>query len=226
MFINPSIESDDVKVDILSSPKDVQGYSTKGARFDKLLSLATDSQLSAEIEAYIKDAESLILQEESPKTLVKLIKDGKKWYTISLPEISDIIFPYIIRDSVRFIRNDAKVIARDNFYTISSNHDPYLILGMLNSIFVFSQLETCGKSYGNGLLKIQKYDVDNIVVPNPSNISESDQQGLIKCAKSLIKTNDTKYVIEATKILSKYYHIDNIEDIYKSQKNNRLKYEL
>lgn len=226
VFINPSIESDDVKVDILSSPKDVQGYSTKGARFDKLLSLATDSQLSAEIEAYIKDAESLILQEESPKTLVKLIKDGKKWYTISLPEISDIIFPYIIRDSVRFIRNDAKVIARDNFYTISSNHDPYLILGMLNSIFVFSQLETCGKSYGNGLLKIQKYDVDNIVVPNPSNISESDQQGLIKCAKSLIKTNDTKYVIEATKILSKYYHIDNIEDIYKSQKNNRLKYEL
>ena len=89
---------------------------------------------------------------------------------------------------------------------------------MLNSIFVFSQLETCGKSYGNGLLKIQKYDVDNIVIPNPSNISESDQQGLIKCAKSLIKTNDTKYVIEATKILSKYYHIDNIEDIYKSQK--------
>ena len=84
----------------------------------------------------------------------------------------------------------------------------------------------CGKSYGNGLLKIQKYDVDNIVIPNPSNISKEDQNELVKCAKSLIKTNDTKYVIETTKILSRYYHIDNIEDIYKSQKNNRLKYEL
>jgi adenine-specific DNA-methyltransferase len=226
VFINPPLLADDVRVDILSSPKDVQGFSTKGARFDKLLSISSDSQLSPDTEAYIKEAESLILQEEFPKTLVNLIKGGKKWYAISLPAISDILFPYIIRDSVRFIRNDAKVIARDNFYTISSDYDPYLILGMLNSIFVFSQLELCGKSYGNGLLKIQKYDVDNIVVPNPSNISKEDQNELVKCAKSLIKTNDTKYVIETTKILSRYYHIDNIEDIYKSQKNNRLKYEL
>ena len=72
----------------------------------------------------------------------------------------------------------------------------------------------------------QKYDVDNIVIPNPSSISESDKKGLIRCAKSLIKTNDKKYIIATTKILSKYYNIDNIVDIYKTQKNNRLKYEL
>ena len=226
IFINPLLKSDESKIDILSSPKDVQGYCTKGSRFDKLLSLSENIPITAEIETYIKDAESFILKENSPKTLLNLIKKGKKWYSISIPEISSIIFPYIIRDNVRFILNDAKVIARDNFYTISSNFDPYLILGLLNNLFVFSQLELCGKSYGNGLLKIQKYDIDNIVVPNPSNIEETDKKELVRYAKSLIKSNDTKYIIDLTKVLSKYYHIENIEDIYQSQKSNRLKYEL
>lgn len=226
VFINPPLNSEGATVDILSSPKDVQGYTTKGARFDKLLSLSNTDNLTPEIQEYINKSESLILEEGSPKTLVTLINDGKVWYTISLPEISDIIFPYIIRDSVRFILNDAKVIARDNFYTIKSEHNSLLIMALLNNLFVFSQLELCGKSYGNGLLKIQKYDVDNIVVPNPSNISENDKKALINCSKSLIKTNKQKYVIDATTILAKYYKIENIEEIYNSQKSNRLKYEL
>ena len=99
-------------------------------------------------------------------------------------------------------------------------------MALLNNLFVFTQLELCGKFYGNGLLKIQKYDVDNIVVPNPCNISESDKKALINCSKFLIKTNESKYISDATTILAKYYKIENIEEIYKSQKSNRLKYEL
>ena len=99
-------------------------------------------------------------------------------------------------------------------------------MALLNNLFVYSQLELCGKSYGNGLLKIQKYDVDNIVIPNPHNISEADKKELIRCSKSLIKTSKQKYVSDATSILAKYYEIENIEEIYNSQKNNRLKYEL
>lgn len=223
VFINPPLRSDDIKVDIISSPKDVSGYSTKSARFDKLLSLSASTSLFPEVQAYIKESESFILQEGTPKTLVNYIREGKSWYIISLPKISNIIFPYIIRDNVRFILNDANVIARDNFYTIYSDYNPYLIMGLLNSLFVFSQLELSGKTYGNGLLKIQKYDVDNIVIPNPLTINNDDQKELILCAKSLIKSNDSKYIIKSTKILSKYYHIDDIEEIYKSQKSNRLK---
>lgn len=226
VFINPPIDLEGVTVDILSSPKDVQGYTTKGARFDKLLSLSTIDNLTPEIQEYINKSESLILEEGSPKTLVAQINDGKVWYKISLPEISDVIFPYIIRDSVRFILNDAKVIARDNFYTIKSEHNSMLIMALLNNLYVFSQLELCGKSYGNGLLKIQKYDVENIVIPNPCNISEDDKKALINCSKSLIKTNEHKYVSEATTILAKYYNIENIEEIYNSQKSNRLNNEL
>lgn len=226
VFINPPFDSDDIKVDILSSPKDVKGYATKGARFDKLLSLSTNNNMPPEVQEYINEAESLILKEGFPKTFVSQIKNGKAWYTISLPEISDIIFPYIIRDSVRFIVNDARIIARDNFYTIKSEHNPLLIMAMLNNLFVYSQLECCGKSYGKGLLKIQKYDIDNIAIPNPCNMNEEDKNALIKCAKSLIKTNEQRFISEATDILARYYKIDNIEEIYRLQKNNRLRYEL
>lgn len=226
VFINPPLESDNIKVDILSSPKDVRGYSTKSARFDKLLSISVNSSLSHDVQEYIRGTELSILQEGRPKTLVNLIRKGKTWYTISLPKISNIIFPYIIRDRVRFILNDAQVVVRDNFYTISSEYNPYLIMALLNNLFVFSQLELCGKFYGNGLLKIQKYDVDNIIVPNPSAINDEDQKELIRCAKFLAKSNNSKFILKATKILSKYYHIDDIEEIYKSQKNYRLKNEL
>ena len=226
IFINPHLDLDDMKVDILSSPKDVQGYTTKDARFDKLLSLSANNDGTPEIQEYINEAESLILEKGSPKTFVSQIKNGKVWYTVSLPEISDIVFPYIIRDSIRFIVNDARVVVRDNFYTIKSDHNPLLIMAMLNNLFVYSQLELCGKSYGKGLLKIQKYDVDNIAVPNPCNINEDDKRALVKCAKSLIKTKEQRFIKESTAILAKYYNVDNIEEIYKLQKNNRLKYEL
>ena len=226
VFINPPLDSEGAFVDILSSPKDVLGYTTRRARFDKLLSLSTTDNITSEIQEYINKSEIFILETGAPKTLVSLINNGKVWYRVSIPEISDIIFPYIIRDNVRFIINDAKVIARDNFYTIKSEYNPLLIMALLNNLFVFTQLELCGKFYGNGLLKIQKYDVDNIVVPNPCNISESDKKALINCSKFLIKTNESKYISDATTILAKYYKIENIEEIYKSQKSNRLKYEL
>ena len=226
VFINPPLESDKIKTDILSTPKDVVGYSTKNAKFDKLLILSANEELSSDIVAYLEKSEKLILQERKPKTLVNQIENKKVWYVIKTPTKSDLIFPYIIRDSVRFIYNEAKVIARDNFYTISSEHNPLLIMALLNNLFVFSQLELCGKSYGNGLLKIQKYDIDNIVVPNPNVLSNDTVLKLVDCSKKLIETRDSKYILESTSILSKYYKIDNIEDIYNSQKANRLKYEL
>ena len=42
----------------------------------------------------------------------------------------------------------------------------------------------------------------------------TEKKALINCSKSLIKTNEQKYVSEATTILAKYYKIENIEEIY------------
>jgi tRNA1(Val) A37 N6-methylase TrmN6 len=222
VFINPKIQETGNTVDILSTPKDVQGYSTKASILDKLLYIEENKPLSAEIKHYLDNAEKEILMEEKPKTLVRLIQEGKQWFNIRLPLASDIIFPYIIRDNVRFIYNEAKVIARDNFYTISSDIDTYLLVALLNNMYVYSQLEVCGKSYGKGLLKIQKYDVDSIVIPNPSRIDKALKKDLIKLAKSLIISGDVEVIADITNKLSGFYKIDNIKNIYCSQKKNRL----
>ena len=101
-----------------------------------------------------------------------------------------------------------------------------LLLALLNNLFVFSQLELFGKSYGNGLLKIQKYDMDNIVIPNPKVLDSKTKKRLIECGKGLVKTNDVKYISEATSLLAEFYQVSNIDEIYASQKENRLRYEI
>lgn len=226
IFINPQIKSDKFKVDILSTPKDVQGYTTNGAKIDKLLTISSKTKITEAVSTYIENAESIILKKGAPKTLVNLIQSGKKWYSLTLPLKPDIIFPYIIRDNVRFIKNDAKVIVRDNFYSINSSINSYLLLGLLNNYYIYSQLESCGKSYGKGLLKIQKYDIDKLVIPDPNNISLNDREKIIEYAKLLIKYKKSEYIRELSLILEKYYCIGNIETVYKSQKKNRLENEL
>ena len=225
-FINPDVSDNNSKIDILSSPKDVAGYSTANARLDKLLRIESSEKISREIEEYIEKCASQIIAQDKPKTLVESIMKGKSWYFLSIPQAPDIIFPYIIRDNVRFVLNDSNVIVRDNFYGISSSVPRKLMMALLNNLFIFSQLELSGKSYGNGLLKIQKYDVDNLVIPNPSKLSLDIQNKLIRCSEELIRTSDIKYVLKATEILNSYYQVEDIEAIYNSLKNNRLKYEL
>jgi len=225
IFVNPTISNPDYITSILSSPKDVEGYSTINARLDNLLVIPNKDIEDESIKQYLICSEELILKEGKPKTIVEQIKNGKNWYSLNVPNPSDIIFPYIIRDNVRFIANEGRVVARDNFYVISGECSMYLLIALLNNLFVFSQLELFGKSYGNGLLKIQKYDVDNIVIPNPLNIDDSTQTILENYAKNLIKTGDKDIILSITTLLEKYYNVENIQDIYHSQKNNRLKYE-
>lgn len=226
VFINPDINDETFKDSILSSPKDIPGYTTINARLDKLLRINCTKNIPCEIEKYLNKCACQIVANKKPKSLVELINKNKCWYILPIPQTSDIIFPYIIRENVRFVLNESRVIVRDNFYSISSNISPKLLMALLNNLFIFSQLELHGKSYGNGLLKIQKYDVDNLVIPNPSKLDIISQEKLIKCSENLIKTSDYKYVLEATDILKSFYKVDNIETIYNSQKNNRLKYEL
>lgn len=223
-FTNPPISDSRYLADILSSPKDVHGYTTGTARLDKLLWIkSTNTTLPGSISSYLKSLERQILEKGKPKAIAKSIIAKKAWFSIRMPKPSGIIFPYIIRDTVRFIHNDRGVIVRDNFYTIDSTIDSLLLMALLNNLYVYSQLESLGKSYGSGLLKIQKYDIDKIVIPNPTKLNKKNRSKLIDCSKKLIETGQLRYILEATNIVKCYYAVDNIEDMYQLQKNNRLK---
>ena len=226
VFINPNLTIDGILTPILSTPKDVEGFSNRAASLDKLLTIPENCELPSELDKYIKGWEAQIQTEGKPKTLCDKIRSGKVWYNLVPPQPSDIIFPYIIRNSIRFIYNENRVAIRDNFYGITSKVAPMLLLALLNNTFVFSQLELFGKSYGNGLLKIQKYDMDNIVIPNPQVLDPKTKKRLIECGKGLVKTNDVKYISEATSLLAEFYKVSNIDEIYASQKENRLRYEI
>ena len=226
VFINPDLTIEGILTPILSTPKDVDGFSTRSASLDKLLTIPKNYELPSELDNYIKAWESQIQTEGKPKTLCDKINLGQVWYKLIPPQPSDIIFPYIIRNSVRFIYNENHVVVRDNFYGITSKIDPMLLMALLNNKFVFSQLELFGKSYGNGLLKIQKYDMDNIVIPNPQVLDAKTKKQLMECAKGLVETNNIEYISETTSLLAKFYKVSNIDDIYASQKENRLRYEI
>lgn len=226
IFINPPLSNTLYLKEIICSPRKVDGFSTGTARPDLVLLLPHGVQVPDEITSYLIEKAEMIKSSGRPKALLYEINKGKEWYRLSDDYCGDILFPYIIRSFTRFIYNDARYIARDNFYIISSSESTELLLSLLNNYYVYSQLEKCGKTYGNGILKIQKYDVDHILIPNPRFISKQDRITLLRLSSELRTTAGTKVVEKITTVLTRYYgRQTNIKQYYYNQRINRLGYE-
>lgn len=222
IFINAPLFDKRNFVPIVSSPKDITGYSTAGARTDSYLKILPEDILEEEIQSYLNNCELHIQESRYPKSLYALIESHKPWY-FSPPLVKGvIIFPYIIRTSFRFIMNESDYYVRDNFYSINPYEDRWLLMALLNNYYVWYNLETIGKTYGNGLLKIQKYDVDNLVIINPVVISVEDKNRLQELARNLVNKNDIQTIDLITSILEPYYKISNIKTLWKEKYEKRL----
>lgn len=116
-------------------------------------------------------------------------------------------------------------MARDNFYTLQTTADAYLLMALLNNRFIYTQLELLGKTYGNGLLKIQKYDVDSLLIIAPERLSANSVGKLKDYAHRLADDNDETAIDLIDKELESYYGIDNIPEIYHKLKTDRLNHE-
>ena len=77
---------------------------------------------------------------------------------------------------------------RDNFYVLYPEIDKWVCFALLNNLYTFYQLECAGKKYGAGLLKIQRYDIENLHFPNIKTFSAVDIDELKKLGKKLAKT--------------------------------------
>jgi len=209
-FINPTISelNDDYFEDIISSPKAVVGYSTKGASVDKLLYVKEDMEIAQPLREYLNNMEVNIVESQKPKTLASKIKTGCNWYSIKAFDCTGILFGYIVRGDMRFILNDTGVVARDNFYVIKPKIDKYILLAILNNFYVYMQLESIGRKYGGGMLKLQKYDVESIMFPNITEFSEKDIGKLSKLGKKLAETGNRGIIEEISLLLSNYESTD------------------
>ena len=140
-------------------------------------------------------------------------------------DCSGIIFSYFVRNDIRFIDNSEGYLVRDNFYIIYPNIDQSLLFALLNNYYSFLQIEQNGKHYGAGLLKIQTYDIKNILFPDINDFSKEDINKLKKLSYQLIESNDFNIVRTITKLLSKYSFLsaEEAETAYFMMKTNRLK---
>lgn len=194
---------------MVCSPKDVTGYTTNSRIKEDfiLMTEAKKGELPKVLLDFLEEQELKLANNKKPKTLYeKLQKKPESWYQIKKTKPSTIIFSYIIRESKKFIFNESKLIARDNFYEINVKEgvDPFLLFSILNSSITSYYLEGIGRTHGKGLLKIQKYELDQLRVINPAIISSEDKDELITLAKKLIRENDSSLIGDIDSILLPY----------------------
>ena len=87
MFINPVINCDEKYTkEIISSPKQVNGYTTASSKCDKLLVVSHEDFKDPSIDNYFSSWQDKILKEKKPETLIKKIIRGDEWYKLNLFE--------------------------------------------------------------------------------------------------------------------------------------------
>lgn len=176
---------------IICSPKELIGYSTTNLKSLKQILYTNDSsKLSSALANYIEVFKKEILSNKKPKTIYnKLIAENENWYNLKLSSPGDIIFSYIIRDKKAFILNEANLITRDNFYQLylKNSKFKYILFAILNSMFTSYSLENIGRSHGKGLLKIQKYELEDCLILNPNVLNTKDYHLLKDLGEQLSK---------------------------------------
>lgn len=227
MFINPNVSADAKQRfirKIISTPKAVNGYNTDTASTDELLMISPGELLDVEMLQYIKGFEEQLSKEKKPKTLYEKTKQSKEWYTLNAIDSDGILFSYFVRNDMKFVMNTANTIARDNFYIIYPRINKYLMFALLNNYYTYFQLETIGKKYGAGLLKLQRYDIENLKFIDVDELEPDDMARLIALAKDLVENSNADNVKKITEILANYTGLDyvSITRAYEEIKKKRL----
>ena len=162
----------------------------------------------------------------APKTLYDKMQSDENWFAINTVNSSGILFSYFVRNDMKFVYNENDYLARDNFYIIrqKDSSDSILLFALLNNYYTFYQLEKIGKKYGAGLLKLQRYDLENLHFPDISKFSNDDIQALRNLSFNLISKNDSRIIFDITKIISQYSAVkyDVLLKEYHSVKAHRL----
>lgn len=207
MYINPGFSGHDSERfvrPILSTPKAVAGYSTKGAKTDFLFFPGKEGEFPPEVALYLQKWKEKIIKEKSPKTLYERALEGERWYEIREIKGTGILFSYFVRNDMKFVLNDQGYFVRDNFYVIYPKMDKMLLFALLNNYYTYYQLEQSGKKYGAGLLKLQRYDIESLKFPDHRDFSKSFTKRLTSLAKELSVSGQGRLVREITEALSEY----------------------
>lgn len=233
---------------IITSPKNIEGYTTKDCKKDALLltdrdelpiadsdgfrissrsdlSDRTARRLAAYYEALLASWQDKIMESGQPKTLYeRIVRGDKKWYRLKTVSGRGILFGYIVRREMKFISSDTDDAVRDNFYVITPKIDKDMLFGLLNNYYTFYQLEKQGKHYGAGVLKLQKYDIEQLRLVDYTKMDEASVAEFLSYVNLLKETGDPAVVEDITRRLSLWAPVDfdTIKQMYEEAKRKRL----
>lgn len=223
MYINPVMDCSKSYIKkIISSPKDIDGFSTEDARKDMIFA-PLQGEDDDNTKLYVEEWKKRISESNGPKTLITKMNSSDDWYRLKLFDCKGIIFSYFVRNDMKFVLHQSDCLVRDNFYIIYPKIDIWLLFGLLNNYYTFYQLECMGKKYGAGLLKLQRYDIENLKFPNIFQITEEDKAKIVKLAKKLSIDGNRKHINTITKIIAGYSDMDyeSIFEQYSHKKKSR-----
>lgn len=209
---------------IVNKKVDINGFVVNQSSINKYVFSTSLSkyELPEEIINYINKYEAKIIKDKSPKTLLsKMSSKPNSWHVLDVQGKEGYIFNYIIRDDMDFILNNQAYLSKDNFYDLVlknfSEENQKIYLAILNSSFTKYFIEINGRSYGTGLLKIQKYEIDEIPILDINNLEKQDMLEIINLGNQLIDKSDKSNIKQIDSVLKKYYLSDDdtLEDFYR-----------
>ena len=180
--------------EFLKDPREVRGRRTSGIITSTFLLNAPASIDSIRrngrgegLRNYLLHVETEIEKDKNKyRTLLREIKDNKDtWYVQKLKSKGDIIFSYIIRGNKNFCMNDAQVLTSGNFHNIKAKVDKYALFAVLNSTLTKYLLEFYGRTQGSGLLKVQVYELKDLIIPDITKMDDNAISELSKLGKDL-----------------------------------------
>ncbi|TDA42153.1 MAG: hypothetical protein DSO07_00825, partial [Thermoproteota archaeon] len=112
----------------------------------------------------------------------------QKWYSLDKREPAELLFPERFWDKFIIFQNSQMILENKDLYGICL-HDKEtsnLICASLNSTLSIMFFELHGRpSLGQGVLDIDVWMVEGILLPNPKRIKKEEEEKLVKCLSNL-----------------------------------------
>jgi len=164
------IEEEHLPFSVLS-PRDVDSLYLKHSDLNKhLLLLEPKSKLTNGLNTYIKWGE----QQKFNKRPSYKTRD--KWWALAGRPECQLACNYLVNDYMRFYYSHKGTWFSDNFQEMHTSKSYISLSILLNSIVAQFFINMIGRSnFGGGLLKIQTYEVSDLLSVDPSRIKYDDK---------------------------------------------------
>lgn len=126
-----------------------------------LLSIDANTNIYPNLERYLRAGE------ESGLSKRALVSARKHWYFMEKREPVPILFAYLGRRNVRFIKVEAPIQPLTGFLCVypHKNISVDTLVAALNHPTTINELSKVGKSYGNGAIKVEPGGLRKLIVP-------------------------------------------------------------